>query len=293
MTGKVVVITGASSGIGREAAVDLAHCGATVVMTARDELRGRDALGYVRDRSGAAERVALMELDLASFGSVRAFAAGLLDCHERLDVLVNNAGGILSTRRETDDGFEMTFGVNHLGHFYLTELLLERLRSTAPARIVNVSSIGHRYGTMRWGDLQHSDRYVGTTAYNQSKLANVLFTLELARRLDPAEVTANCCHPGPVRSGFASAEDTRGIERLVILLARPFMVSPSRGARPIIELASSPEFAGVSGRYVVGGYVPGVHQHRPSREARDADAGSRLWAMSEQYVRDAITEGDR
>lgn len=288
MSGKVVVITGANAGIGREAAVALARRGATVVMTARNETRGGRAREFVRSRSRAGDRVVLMSLDLASFDSIEAFAGDVLERFDRLDVLINNAGGVISDRRETKDGFEMTFGVNHLGHFYLTQLLMDRLIASAPARIVNTASVAHRFGSMRWVDLEHVGGYDGTSAYNQSKLANVIFTLELARRNDPAVVTANCCHPGAIRSGFGSAEDTRGIERFILMIGRPFMLSSRRGAKPLILLAASPKFDGVTGEYWVGGYVPGVHRHRPSSEARDPDAGTRLWAVSEQYVQQTI-----
>ncbi|MBI2704933.1 MAG: SDR family oxidoreductase [Actinobacteria bacterium] len=291
MTGKVVVITGSNAGIGREAAVALARRGATVVITSRSELRGGPAREYVRRHSRAGDRIVLLDLDLASFASIEAFAAQVLDRFDRLDVLINNAGGVLSDRRETREGFEMTFGVNHLGHFYLTQLLLDRLLASAPARVITTASIAHRTGTMLWTDLERSGGYVGTDAYCQSKLANVLFTLELARQFDPAALTANCCHPGAVRSGFASAEDTRGFERFIVALGRPFMVSPRRGAKPLVVLAASPRFEGVSGGYWVGGYVPGVHRHRPSRQARDPEAGARLWSISEQYIEQTLRKG--
>jgi NAD(P)-dependent dehydrogenase (short-subunit alcohol dehydrogenase family) len=286
---RVVVITGANAGIGREASVSLARMGATVVMTARDETRGEEALELVRRRSDADDRVVLLSLDLASFASIRRFADDVLDRFDRLDVLLNNAGGILSNRRETVDGVEMTFGVNHLGHFYLTQLLLDRLRASAPARVVNTASLAHRFGTMRWADLEHAGGYRGTNAYNQSKLANVLFTMELARRLPAEEVTANCCHPGAIRSGFASSEDTRGVERAVVAFARPFERSPRRGAAPLIKLAADPALAGVTGTYWAGGYVPGVHRHRPSREGRDPEAAARLWRMSEDLVASVLS----
>jgi retinol dehydrogenase-14 len=291
LTGQVVVITGANAGIGREAAVALARRGATVVMTARNEVRGGRAREFVRSRSRAGDRVVLMDLDLARLASISSFADRVLDRFDRLDVLINNAGGILSDRRETADHVEMTFGVNHLGPFYLTQLLLDRLRASAPARIINTASVAHRFSIMRWADLESTVGYNGTNAYNQSKLANVLFTLELARRLPPDEITVNCCHPGAVRSGFASSEDTRGVERLVIALARPFEVSPRRGAKPLVMLASSPKVEGISGGYWVGGYVPGVHRHRPSREARDLEAGATLWAASEQMLKSVLQQG--
>jgi NAD(P)-dependent dehydrogenase (short-subunit alcohol dehydrogenase family) len=204
----------------------------------------------------------------------------VLDHYDRLDVLVNNAGGLLSERQLTDEGYEMTFGANHLGHFLLTGLLLERLESSAPSRVVNVSSIAHRFGSISFADPMFEQRsYAGIDAYNQSKLANVLFTTELARRLDGTGVTANCLHPGPVRTQFGHADDTRGFERFVMAIGRPFMVSAHRGSRTITYLASSPDVEGVSGQYFVR-----CRRHTPSKGARDPDVARRLWDLSEQLV---------
>ena len=288
MRGKVVLLTGGTSGIGREAAVELARLGATVAITARDESRGADALAEIRRRAGT-DDAHVVACDLASLASVRAAAAEVLDRWDRLDVLVNNAGGIHSERRETVDGLELTFGVNHLAHFLLTELLADRLQSSAPARIVNVASLAHRGARhgLDWADLQRQSSYNGTVAYNQSKLANVLFTAELAERLAGTGVTATSCHPGPVRTDFGSAEDTRGLERLVMALGRPFMVTAARGAQPLVRLAADPDLEGVTGAYFVGGYLPGVHQRTPSRQARDPEAAARLWSVSEQLIADA------
>jgi len=286
MSGKVVLITGANSGIGKEAAVDLARLGATVVITARSELRGGKALAEVRRRSRRPDdQVQLLPLDLSKFSSIRACADRVLDRYDRLDVLVNNAGGIISDRRVTDEGFEMMFGVNHLGHFLLTQLLLDRIVQSAPARIINVSSIAHKLaGAMTWSDLQHERLFNGTMVYNESKLANVLFTMELARRLEGTGVTVNCLHPGAVRSGFGNAEDTRGVERLVVMLGKPFMITSHRGAQPIVRLAAHPEHAEVTGGYFVGGYLTRCSQHKPSPAGSDAEAARRLWDVSEQLI---------
>lgn len=292
LAGKVVLITGGNSGIGKEAAVELARLGATVVITARNELRGGKALAEIRRRSRQPdERVRLLPLDLARFRSVRECAATFLDTYDRLDVLVNNAGGIISDRRITEEGFEMTFGVNHLGHFLLTRLLEDRLIASAPSRVITVSSIAHRLaGGMTWSNLQHDGLYNGTVVYNESKLANVLFTKELAERLGGTGVVANCLHPGAVRSGFANAEDTHGVERLAIVLGRPFMVSPHRGAQPIVRLAADPRYAEVTGGYFVGGYLTRCAQHQPSAAARDPDAARRLWQVSEELV-ESVSDG--
>ena len=200
--------------------------------------------------------------------------------YDRLDVLVNNAGGLLSKRQLTQQGYEMTFGVNHLGHFLLTELLLDRLRASAPARIINVSSIGHRLGAMSFSDPMYELRpYNPTEAYNQSKLANVLFSVELAQRLDGTGVTANSMHPGAVRTGFGSADDTQGFERLVMAIGRPFMISARRGAKTIVYLACSPDVEQVSGQYFVR-----RKPHTPSKNARDPQAARRLWDLSDELV---------
>jgi len=285
MQDKVVLITGGNSGIGLEAGVDLARMGATVLVTARDEAKGAAAVDEIRRRAGTGTAT-VVPLDLASFASIERCAAQVLDGWDRLDVLINNAGGILSDRRETEEGFEMTFGVNHLGHFLLTELLADRLQASAPARIVNVASLAHRGapGGLSFADLQRRDGYNATQAYNESKLANILFTVELAERLAGTGVTANACHPGAVRSGFASSDDMHGISHLGMRLARPFMIGPGRGADPLVSLASSPRWEGVTGIYAVGGYVPGVHQHTPSKAARDPQAAAMLWAESERLV---------
>ncbi len=231
------------------------------------------------------DRVRLLPLDLAKFRSIRAAAATVLAEHDRLDVLVNNAGGIISDRRETEDGFEMMFGVNHLGHFLLTQLLRDRLEASAPSRIINVSSIAHRLaGGMTFSDLQHERLFNGTVVYNETKLANVLFTMELARRLEGTGVVANCLHPGAVRSGFGAAGDTRGFEHLVLLLGKPFMVSAHRGAQPIVRLAALPKYAQATGGYYVGGYLSRCAKHPASAAGQDPVAAQRLWQISEDLV---------
>lgn len=285
MTGKVVVITGANSGIGRAAAGMLVRKGATVVITARHQLRGKQVLAELARRARDPDQVRLVMLDTSKMRSVRAGAAELLDTCERIDVLVNNAGAILSDRRVTEDGFEMTFAGNHLGHFLLTELLCDRLVQSAPARVITVSSVVHRLvGSMTWTDLQHETLYNGTLAYNESKLANALFAMELARRLDGTGVVSNCLHPGAVRSGWGSGGDTRGLERLSILFAQPFMVTSHRGAQPIVRLASLPKFETATGGYYVGGYLGRCSKHTPSSAALDPIAGRRLWEVSEELV---------
>jgi NAD(P)-dependent dehydrogenase (short-subunit alcohol dehydrogenase family) len=223
-----------------------------------------------------------MPLDLASFRSIRSFAADALDRFDHLDVLVNNAGLILYRRAETQEGFEETFGVNHLGHFLLTDLLLERLRAGAPSRVVVVSSGAHK-GARRgldFDDLQSERKYKWAKAYSKSKLANIYFTRELARRLDGTGVTVNALHPGFVRSEFGRGGDLGGIYGWGIkYVASPFAISPEKGARTTIYLASSPEVADVS-----GGYFFKSKPATPSAVAQDDDAASRLWDASEKLV---------
>ena len=281
MSGKRVVITGGNTGIGKEAAVGLAELGAHVVITSRNEERGRAARDEIAERSGNSA-VEVMPLDLASFRSIRSFAADVLDQFDRLDVLVDNAGLILLRRRETEDGFEETFGVNHLGHFLLTDLLLERLRASAPARVVVVSSNAHK-GAKRgldFGDLQSERQYRWMEAYSKSKLANISFTRELARRLDSTGITVNALHPGFVRSDFGRGGDLGGVYGWGIkYLASPFASSPERGARTTIYLASSPDVDGVT-----GGYFYKCRPAVPSAAAQDDAAARRLWDASEQLV---------
>jgi NAD(P)-dependent dehydrogenase (short-subunit alcohol dehydrogenase family) len=281
MAGKVIVITGGNTGIGKEAAVALAGRGAQVVITSRNEERGRAARQEIAQRSGN-DSVDVMPLDLASFRSIRSFAADALDRFDHLDVLVNNAGLILHRRAETEEGFEETFGVNHLGHFLLTNLLLERLRGSAPSRVVVVSSHAHK-GARRgldFDDLQAEHKYRWAKAYSKSKLANIYFARELARRLDGTGVTVNALHPGFVRSEFGRGGDLGGIYGWGIkYLASPFAISPEKGALTSIYLASSPDVESVS-----GGYFFKSKPSTPSAVAQDDDAASRLWDASEKLV---------
>ena len=281
MAGKVVIITGGNTGIGKEAAVGLAGLGARVVVTSRNEERGRSARQEIAERSGN-DSVEVMSLDLASFTSIRSFAADVLDRFDHLDVLVNNAGLILYRRAETQEGFEETFGVNHLGPFLLTDLLLERLRASAPARVVVVSSTAHKSARqgLDFDDLQAEHKYRWAKAYGKSKLANIYFARELAHRLDGTGVTVNALHPGFVRSEFGRGGDLGGIYGWGIkYIASPFAISPAKGARTTIYLASSPDVEGVS-----GGYFYKSKPSTPSTVAQDDDAASRLWEASEKLV---------
>ena len=281
MQGMTVVVTGGNSGMGFETAAALATMGARVLVTARNADKGRAAIAALAQRTGGEGRCQLVVFDLADLSSVRRGAAEILDVAPRLDVLVNNAGAVLSERAETVDGLEATFATNHLGPFLLTNLLLERIRASGPSRIVNVASTAHaaaRQG-IPFDDLQSEHRYAGMRVYGQSKLANILFTLELARRLEGSGVTANSLHPGTVRTGYGADGDARGLLALGIKIASPFFLSPAKGARTSIYLASSPEVAGVSGEYFVK-----CRPKEPRRWAQDPDAARRLWQVSEELV---------
>lgn len=281
MEGQTCLVTGASSGVGLETAIGLARLGGTVVMTARNEAKGKAALSRVISRSGS-ENVDLMMVDFASMASIRRFADEFKSKYNRLDVLVNNAGAVNMSRSETENGFETTFGVNHLGYFLLTNLLLDVVKASAPSRIVNVSSRAHMRAQMDFDDLNSERSYRGFTAYGRSKLANVLFTYELARRLEGTGVTANCLHPGVVRSGFGQNANNGWLGiffKTFYTLAVPFSKSNAQGAETSIYLAASPEVEGVTGKYFADS------AETPSSVAsHDVEAQKRLWEISEQMT---------
>ena len=246
MAGKTVLITGGTPGIGKATALGLAAMGAQLAITGRDRRRTEDAAREIRAAGGG--QVDVFVADLSAQSEVRRLAAEVLQRLPRIDVLVNNVGGYWNTRHVTADGLERTFALNHLAPFLLTNLLLDRLRQSAPARVVTVSSNAQAMGRIDFDDLQGERSYSGARAYNQSKLANVLFTYELARRLHGTSVTANALHPGVVRTSFG-AEDPAGVQRLFVPLIAPFMKAPAQGAATSIHLASAPELEQVTGRY--------------------------------------------
>jgi NAD(P)-dependent dehydrogenase (short-subunit alcohol dehydrogenase family) len=271
LDGRVVVVTGASAGIGAAAAVELARRGATVVPVGRNRRR----LEAVAKRAGGDAEP--LSADFASLAEVRRLAAELLDRHERIDVLVNNAGLVMGRCELTEDGYERTFAVNHLAPFLLTNLLIERLKASAPARVVTTSSDAHLSGHIDLGDLHGERSWSSWGAYGASKLANVLFTRELARRLEGSGVTANCLHPGVVRT---SLERNMGWPmRIGWTVAKPFFASPRSGASTIVYLASSPDVAGTS-----GGYFARSRPARCSLEASDDMIAAELWNASERLV---------
>ncbi|PYT06123.1 MAG: short-chain dehydrogenase [Acidobacteria bacterium] len=273
MTGKVCVVTGANAGIGLETARGLAEMGATVVMVCRDRERGEAAQREIKQSTGN-DAVELMVCDLASQASMRQFAADFKQRHDRLDVLVNNAGVLLRERSLNEDGIESTFAVNHLGYFLVTNLLLDVLKKSSPSRIVNVSSTAHKYGKLDIGGWVAGRDYSAFGAYSNSKLANVLFTYELARRLQGTGVTANCLHPGGVGTNLF-----RGLPGFLQTLIKLVTIGPERGARTSIYLASSPEVEGITGKYFVR-----RRQQKSSETSRNEEAARRLWEVSEELT---------
>ncbi|HLX55881.1 MAG TPA: SDR family oxidoreductase [Ktedonobacteraceae bacterium] len=249
MQGKTCLITGANSGIGKATALALAQMGAAMVLVSRDRARGEEAQREIKTKSGN-ESIDLLLADLSSQESIRQLARDFKQRYDRLHVLINNAGAYSLTRRVTVDGMEMTVAVNLLAPFLLTNLLLGMLKASAPARIVNVSSDAHEANYLNLDDLQLEKHFRPMRAYGQSKLAEVLFTYELARHLEGTGVTANCLHPGFVATNIAQ-RDLPLPARLVTKLIFRFGISPEEGAKTSIYLASSPDVEGVSGKYFV------------------------------------------
>jgi NAD(P)-dependent dehydrogenase (short-subunit alcohol dehydrogenase family) len=298
MEGRICLITGATSGIGKATAFELARMGATVVITGRNPRRAEEAMEAIRAARADAS-VDLLLADLGSLDQVRRLADEFESRYRRLHVLVNNAGTIFPARKTTEDGFETTFAVNHLAPFLLTNLLTERLKASAPARIINVASASHRFGMIDFARLQGEKKgrrlLPGWRAYNESKLANVLFTYELARRLEGTGVTANCLHPGLVATN--AARESPGIlwsvvnryrsffVRLCFGLPHTFLRTPEQGAETPVFLASSPEVEKTTGKYFVK-----RAEARSSEESYDPFLAERLWRLDEELV--GLREGE-
>lgn len=276
MAGRTVLVTGGTSGIGKATATGLAAMGARLAITGRDLERAEPAAREIRTATGA--HLDVFIADLSSQTEVRRLAGEVLQTYPRIDVLVNNVGGYWNSRHVTADGLEHTFALNHLAPFLLTNLLLDRLKQGAPARVVTVSSGAHAQGRIDFDDLQGERSYSGQRAYNQSKLANVLFTYELARRLQASAVTANVLHPGVVRTSFG-AEDPGRLQRLFVPFVLPFMKAPAQGAATSIHVASSPDLEQVTGRYFVNS-----KPKRSSKRSYDEAAAARLWQVSADLV---------
>ncbi len=286
---KTALVTGATNGIGKVTALELAKAGYRVLLTSRDAAKGQRVLEEIRAETKN-DALELFLGDLSRMDDVRRVALEVSTKYSKLEVLVNNAGGLFDERQTTVDGFEMTFAFNHLTYFLLTNLLLPSLEAAENARVVSVSSSGNRLGTVHWNDPQFEKRYSGWPAYFQSKLMNVLFANALARRLKGSGMTSNSVHPGLVDSGFNS--NTTGFNRLLHNVLKPASLTPTQGAQTSLYLATSPQVAGVTGQYFANKKVA-----RANRVAYDEEAQERLWKLSETLlstwlkpVEDALVE---
>jgi NAD(P)-dependent dehydrogenase (short-subunit alcohol dehydrogenase family) len=277
MAGNVVLITGGTGGIGKATAIGLARLGARVGITGRDLARAKQAAADIRAASGN-PAVDAFAADMTSQAEVRRLAVTVLDAYPRLDVVINNAGGFWAHRHETPDGLEHTFALNYLAPFLLTNLLLDRLKSSALARVVNVSSSVQASGHIDFDDLQGARHYSGQRAYDQSKLAVVMFTNELGRRLEGTGVTANSLHPGMVRTNFGAEDQARWFA-VVGHVVLPLLKTPEQGAQTSIYLASSPELEGVTGQFFAD-----CKPKTANKIAYDTDMAARLWHVSADLV---------
>jgi NAD(P)-dependent dehydrogenase (short-subunit alcohol dehydrogenase family) len=274
MQGKVCLVTGATAGIGQVAATELCRRGARVIIVGRSSERCAATEALIRTAAGA-DRVDSLVADLSSLSEVGRLAGLVRDRYPRLDVLLNNAGAMFWKRSESADGIERTFALNHLSYFALTNLLLPLLKNSAPARIVSVASDAHKGCVINFDDIQLKQKYSGWKAYKQSKLANIMFSYELAKRIEGSGVTANALHPGFVNTNFLQVFNDAPAGWLIRSLANIVALSPEKGARTSIYLASSPEVDGVSGRYFV--------KEKPvesSHQSQDQAPWERLWRLS-------------
>ncbi|XP_056415415.1 retinol dehydrogenase 14 [Hyla sarda] len=280
MRGKTVIITGANCGIGRATAAELLRLEARVILACRDLERAEEAARELREETGDSGEVVVKQLDLSSLKSVRRFCQEVVREEPKVDVLINNAGVFQCPYMKTEDGFEMQFGVNHLGHFLLTHLLLGLLKSSAPSRIVVVSSKLYKYGEINFDDLNSEKSYGRSAAYSRSKLANILFTRELARRLEGTGVTINVLHPGIVRTNLGRHINIPVLVKpLFNVVSWAFFKSPAEGAQTSVFLASSPEVEGVSGKY-----FGDCKEEDLLPKAMDDLVARKLWDISEVMV---------
>ena len=280
MKGKVCVITGGTDGIGKAAAYGLAMQGARLFVHGRDPDKGARAVAELKSRSGNPE-IEFLQADFSSLAEVRRLAAEITELTPRIDVLVNNAGAIFVKRALSKDGYEMTFAVNHLAPFLLTHLLLDAVEAGGPSRIVTTASNAHRSGKIAFDDLQLTRKYSAMGAYAVSKLANILFTRALAKRLQGTAVTATCLHPGFVRTNFGgnNTADISPLFKALFSFISRFARTPEKGAETVIYLASSPQVQGAN-----GGYYYNCKPIAPTKEGQDDDVAERLWQASEQLV---------
>ncbi|OMF16512.1 short-chain dehydrogenase [Paenibacillus amylolyticus] len=279
MSNQTAIVTGANSGMGLATTIELARQGYHVIMACRSEKRGQEALQEAVRQSGSSA-IELMLCDLGSLESIRQFARTFRERHDRLDVLVNNAGVVMVKRKETSDGFEQSIGINHLGHFLLTLLLIEPLKAAKQGRVVNVSSGAYKAGKIHFEDPHLHKGYNPIKSYAQSKLANVLFTRALAGKMSGTSVTVNCLHPGAVGTSIGVDRNTGFGTRIMAFVGKlPFFLSPEEGARTAVYLATSPEVVGITGRY----YYQQKEQQLKAHAVDDASA-ERFWTWSEEQV---------
>jgi NAD(P)-dependent dehydrogenase (short-subunit alcohol dehydrogenase family) len=273
LKGKICLITGATSGIGKETAIELAAREAILVLPVRDIMKGETLKDEILEKSPGAQ-IEIIPCDLASFDSIRSFTDSFKSRYQQLHLLINNAGLWEFKKKLSEDGIEMTFAVNHLAPFLMTNLLLDTIQESAPARIINVSSESHRRGTINFEDIEFSRRYSGIKAYGQSKLANILFTKKLSHLLKGSGITVNCLHPGFVNTSIFNT-----IPRPAFWMMKPFMTTPRKGAVTTIYLATSDEAANFRGEYIVD-----CKPKKPNKEALRKDIADRLWEISADYV---------
>src|SRR5262245_25394559 len=286
LRGRQVLITGATNGIGLAAAEALAVRGANVAMVGRSEARTKAAESLVRARAAPGASVSTHLADLSSQAAVRKLATEILARYRKLDVLVNNAGAMYTSRQVSTDGIELTWAVNHLAPFLLTDLLLDRLKASAPSRIIMTASDAHLGATIPFDDLNAEGSYRGFGRYKETKLANILFTRELARRIEGSNVTAHSFHPGLVASGFNRNNGL--LMDMAMLLLRPISRNVQKGAETLVWLATSPDVVATSGRYYAD-----MQSRLPSPEAQDSAAARRLWVISEAQCRSVLSPNER
>jgi retinol dehydrogenase 12 len=276
---KVCIVTGSTSGIGKETVVALSKEGSKLVLPVRNLMKGELLRQEIHGLTGNGN-VEVVKCDLASFVSIRSFAKSFLDKYDRLDLLINNAGIWETKRKESVDGIELTFAVNHLAPFLLTHLLIDRLISSAPSRIINVSSEAHRYGQMHFDDLERKNKWSFFGPYAQSKLANILFTIELARKINGAGVTVNCLHPGVVSTHLFD-----NFPAPFASVSSLFMITPEQGAKTTLHLATSSEVSENTAKYFTRSKIK-----RTAPQAQDTEAARKLWQISMKYVNGLMNE---
>jgi NAD(P)-dependent dehydrogenase (short-subunit alcohol dehydrogenase family) len=272
MSGKTCLITGANSGVGKMTALGLAKMGAHVIMACRNKEKGEIARLDIINNSGN-KAVDLLIVDLSSHQSIHNLAKEFTQKYDQLHVLINNAGSIYFKRYESEDGLELTFAINHMGYFLLTYLLLDIIKSSAPARVINVSSTAHKRAKLDFDDLQNKKNFRGRKVYGQSKLANILFTYELADKLKDTEIAVNCLHPGFVATNLAKNNGI--LFKIGMKFLRPIQISPKKGAETSIYLASSPDVNGITGKYFIE-----KKEISSSKESYNAEARKKLWEIS-------------